>query len=59
VADLFTAFKSVAANAAFGGKTCNTGLLNASVQNQLLCDVHPSQSGHQLIAKTIIQALHR
>jgi len=59
VADLFTAFKSVAVNAAFGGKTCNTGLLNASAQNQLLCDVHPSQSGHQLIAKTIVQALRR
>jgi lysophospholipase L1-like esterase len=59
VADLFTAFKAVAAGAAFGGKTCNTGLLNASVQNQLLCDVHPSQSGHQLIAKTIVQALRR
>jgi lysophospholipase L1-like esterase len=59
VADLFTAFKSVAVNAAFAGKTCNTGLLNASVQNQLLCDVHPSQSGHQLIAKTILQALRR
>ena len=59
VADLFTAFKSVAVNAAFGGKTCNTGLLNASAQNQLLCDVHPSQSGHQLIAKSILQALRR
>jgi lysophospholipase L1-like esterase len=59
VADLFTAFKTVAVAAAFGGKTCNTGLLNASVQNQLLCDVHPSQSGHQLIAKTIVQALRR
>jgi lysophospholipase L1-like esterase len=59
VADLFTAFKTVAANPQFGGKTCNTGLLNASVQNQLLCDVHPSQSGHQLIAKTIVQALRR
>ena len=59
VADLFTAFKTVAVSAAFGGKTCNTGLLNASAQNQLLCDVHPSQSGHQLIAKTIGQALRR
>lgn len=53
VADLFTAFKTVAASQAFGGKTCNTGLLNASVNNQLLCDVHPSQSGHRLIAQTI------
>jgi len=59
VADLFTAFKTVAVTAAFGGKTCNTGLLNASVQNQLQCDVHPSQSGHQLIARTIVQALRR
>jgi lysophospholipase L1-like esterase len=55
VADLFTAFKQVAANPRFGGKTCNTGLLNASVQNQLLCDVHPSQSGHRLIAETLIR----
>jgi lysophospholipase L1-like esterase len=53
VADLFTAFKTVAAGQTFGGKTCNTGLLNASVHNQLSCDVHPSQSGHRLIAQTI------
>jgi lysophospholipase L1-like esterase len=53
VADLFTAFKTVAASPTFGGKTCNAGLLNASVHNQLLCDVHPSQSGHRLIAQTI------
>jgi lysophospholipase L1-like esterase len=59
VADLFTAFKTVAVTAAFGGKPCNAGLLNASAQNQLLCDIHPSQSGHQLIAKTIVQALRR
>ncbi len=58
VADLFTAFENVAANPAFGGKTCNAGLLNASAQNQLLCDVHPSQSGHRLIAATIAHALH-
>ena len=55
VADLFTAFKQVAANPRFGGKTCNAGLLNASVQNQLLCDVHPSQSGHRLITDTLIR----
>jgi lysophospholipase L1-like esterase len=53
VADLFTAFQAVATQPAFGGKTCNAGLLNASVSNQLLCDVHPSQSGHRLIARTI------
>jgi lysophospholipase L1-like esterase len=56
VADLFTAFKTVAAGQIFGGKTCNTGLLNASVHNQLSCDVHPSQSGHRLIAQTITRA---
>ena len=58
VADLFTAFEKVAANPAFGGKTCNAGLLNASAANQQLCDVHPSQSGHRLIAATIAHALH-
>jgi len=57
VADLFTAFNTVAASQTFGGKTCNTGLLNASVHNQLLCDVHPSQSGHRLIARTITRTL--
>jgi lysophospholipase L1-like esterase len=55
VADLFTAFEKVAANPAFGGKTCNAGLLNASVTNQYLCDVHPSQSGHRLITETLIR----
>jgi lysophospholipase L1-like esterase len=53
VADLFTAFKAVAGSPTFGGNPCNAGLLNASVHNQLLCDVHPSQSGHRLIAQTI------
>jgi hypothetical protein len=46
----------VATNPLFGGKTCNAGLLNASSANQLLCDVHPAQSGHRLIAKTIARA---
>ncbi len=56
VADLFTAFKTATAGPTFGGKTCNAGLLNASVHNQLLCDVHPRQSGHRLIARTIAGA---
>jgi lysophospholipase L1-like esterase len=55
VADLFTAFQNVAAKPAFGGKTCNAGLLNALVTDQLLCDVHPSQSGHRLITDTLIR----
>jgi len=57
VADLFTAFEKVATNPAFGGKTCNAGLLNALASNQLLCDVHPSQSGQKLIAETIARSL--
>jgi phospholipase/lecithinase/hemolysin len=56
VADVFTAFQTVASNPLFGGKTCNAGLLNASAAKQLLCDVHPTQSGHRLIAKTIARA---
>ena len=56
VADVFTAFQKAVANPLVGGKTCNAGLLNADPQNQALCDVHPSQSGQQLIAKTIARA---
>jgi lysophospholipase L1-like esterase len=57
VADLFNAFKTVASNSLpIAGKTCNVGLLNASPQDQFLCDVHPSQSGHRLIAQTIARA---
>lgn len=54
VADVFTAFQAAARRA--GGLTCNVGLLNASTQNQFTCDVHPSQSGQQLIARTVVQA---
>ena len=55
VADLFTAFETAALPA--GGHTCDAGLLNALPQSQYLCDVHPSQSGHLLIAKTIERTL--
>ena len=51
VADVFTAFQAVASKVS--GKTCNAGLLNVSPQSQLLCDVHPSQSGQRLMAQTI------
>lgn len=53
VADAFTAFQNVASLA--GGKTCMVGLLNADPANQWTCDVHPSQSGQQLLAKTVAQ----
>jgi lysophospholipase L1-like esterase len=51
VADAFSAFQQASAPA--GGQTCVAGLLNASPANQFTCDVHPSQSGHQLLAQTI------
>ena len=55
VADVFTAFQTAAAPQ--HGNPCSVGLLNASPQNQFLCDVHPSQSGHALIARAVKQAL--
>jgi lysophospholipase L1-like esterase len=54
VADVFTAFQAVAGPA--GGHTCNVGLLNASPQDQFTCDIHPSQSGQKLIARTVEQS---
>ena len=53
VADVFDAFKAAAGTSFAGGNTCKAGLLNASPQNQFLCDVHPSQSGQQLLAHTV------
>jgi lysophospholipase L1-like esterase len=53
VADVFTAFQGVAASA--GGRTCIVGLLNASAQDQFVCDIHPSQSGQKLIARIVEQ----
>jgi lysophospholipase L1-like esterase len=57
VADVFTAFKNASAAAPFNGKTCNTGLLNPDVANQFVCNIHPAQTGHRLIAKTLLEAL--
>jgi len=53
VADVFTAFQGIAASA--GGHTCNVGLLNASAQDQFMCDIHPSQFGQKLIARVVEQ----
>ncbi len=55
IADVFTAFQTASVPA--GGHTCNAGLLNASPSppNQFTCDVHPSQSGQMLIARTVAQ----
>jgi len=54
VADAFSAFQQ--ASAATAGHTCAAGLLNASPQNQFLCDVHPSQSGQELLAQAVVDA---
>jgi lysophospholipase L1-like esterase len=54
VADVFAAFQAIAGTA--GGHTCNVGLLNASSLDQSMCDIHPSQSGQKLIARTVEQA---
>jgi lysophospholipase L1-like esterase len=56
VADVFTAFQAAASTAFAGGQTCKAGLLNASPQNQFICDVHPSQSGQKLIGRTVADA---
>jgi hypothetical protein len=53
LADVFTAFHAIAGLA--GGHTCSVGLLNASPQDQFACDIHPSQSGQKLIARTVEQ----
>jgi hypothetical protein len=56
VADAFTAFQTASGA---GGKTCKVGLLNADPANQWTCDVHPSQSGQQLLAKTVAETYAR
>jgi lysophospholipase L1-like esterase len=53
VADAFSAFQKAASTNFASGKTCMTGLLNASPENQYLCDIHPSQSGQQLLADVV------
>ena len=57
VADVFTAFHTVASEPAFGGQTCKTGLLNPDVSTPNACNEHPALTGHQLIGRTIAQAL--
>ena len=55
VADVFSAFQAAASNPFAAGNTCVAGLLNASnpPTSPPSCDVHPSQSGHKLIAKVV------
>ena len=57
VADVFTAFQTVASDPAFGRQTCKTGLLNPDVSIPNACNEHPALTGHRLIARTIAHAL--
>lgn len=58
VADGFGAFQAAASTPFAGGKTCKAGLLNAtpSPALQYTCDVHPSQSGQELLARAVSDA---
>lgn len=59
VADGFGAFKTAASTLfGAGGQTCKAGLLNATPDPalQLNCDVHPSQSGQELLARAVSDA---
>lgn len=55
VADVFSAFEAQVSNPFAAGNTCVGGLLNASnpPTDPPSCDIHPSQSGHKLIAQVI------
>jgi hypothetical protein len=57
VVDVFSAFAHATSVPAVGGKTCRAGLLDVNPLNTSSCDVHPAQSGHQLIAETVDSAL--
>jgi lysophospholipase L1-like esterase len=57
VADAFTAFSLATAAAPASGNSCIAGLLKANPFDQQSCDIHPSQSGHRLIADAIARAV--
>jgi lysophospholipase L1-like esterase len=58
VADAFTAFRAAASGPFAAGNTCKAGLLNATPNpaQQFTCDVHPSQSGQDLLSQTVVNA---
>jgi lysophospholipase L1-like esterase len=63
VADTFTPFERAAMAPFAAMSPCRAGLLKANPLSDPLkeptCDVHPSQSGHQLIATAIVRALRK
>ena len=58
VADVFSAFQAAVSNPFAAGNTCVAGLINASnpPTSPPSCDLHPSQSGHKLIAQVVVGA---
>lgn len=60
LADAFTPFERAAMTPFAGKNPCRAGLLKANPLSDPAsptCDVHPSQSGHRLIANAILKAL--
>jgi GDSL-like lipase/acylhydrolase family protein len=55
VADGFGAF--FAAASTFGGDTCSAGLRIVVSSSPLVCDIHPSPAGRDLLAQAIVNAL--
>ncbi len=60
VADVFSAFYAASSTQFAAGNTCVAGLLNASnpPTSPPSCDVHPSQSGHKLMAQVVAGVYH-
>lgn len=57
IADVFSAFKNALPTTLTGDNwTCKAGLLNATPQNQFVCDIHATQSGHRLMARATVSA---
>jgi lysophospholipase L1-like esterase len=59
IANEFTAFNVIVSNPLVGGVTCHAGLLNVDPQDQTMCDVHPSQTGQQVLAGGVTRAYKR
>lgn len=59
VADTFAAFSRVVSTSVPPLSSCRAGLLKANPADSITCDVHPSQTGHQLIASAIMKALRK
>ena len=59
VADTFSAFLAAVSNPFAAGSPCRAGLVNALSGNQFQCDIHPSQSGHKLIAAIVDRVARR